>query len=66
MNLAARFLLYLGRVKQSGDDRCRANSDRHPCLDQLGTPLLAGPVDFVFIVVHARSSMAFAAGWEAG
>jgi hypothetical protein len=28
--------------------------------------LLVRPVDFVVIVVHARTSMAFAAGWKAG
>lgn len=66
MNLAVRFLLHLGCVKQGGDNRCGADSDRHAGLDQLGTSLLACPVDFVAFVVHARSSMAFAAGWEAG
>src|SRR5687768_2317032 len=66
MGLFAR-LLDLGRVKQRGDDRRRADPDRHPGLDQFGAPSVVGVVGgLVFVVAHRGLSMASAASWEAG
>lgn len=62
MRLGARLLLDLGRVQKRGDDRGRADPDRHACLHKFRTPFFVRAVAFV---VHARISMAFAAGLEA-
>ena len=64
MTLAARLLLDLGRVQESGDDCCRPDADGHTGLDQLCAPLFAGAVDFIVFVAHSPTSMVFAADWE--
>lgn len=65
MSLPARFLLDFGGIKQRGDDRGGAYSDRHSCLHELFSPTLVLPFDVVISVGHARFSMAFGATLEA-
>lgn len=64
MRLAAR-LLYLGRVKESGDYRRGADPYRYAGPYQLGPALLVRPIGIVVAVVHRQFSMAFGGGWEA-
>jgi len=65
MKLAARLLLDLRGVEQSGDDCGRADAYRHSSLHELGAAFLAGAVGVFVTVVHAGTSMAFSAGWKA-
>jgi hypothetical protein len=65
MRLGAGLFLDLGRVKQRGDDRGRADADGDASLHQLGTALFVGAIQIVVAVAHARFSMAFRAAWEA-
>jgi len=65
MNLAAGLLLDLRGVKQSGDDRCRADAYGDSRLHELAAAFLAGAVGLVVTVVHAEFSMAVEAGWKA-
>jgi hypothetical protein len=60
--LAARLLLDLGGVKESGNDCGGADPDRDAGLDQLGPALLARSV---VRIAHAPPSMAFGRALEA-
>jgi len=65
MNLAAGLFLDLRGVQQSGDDRGRANSDRHAGLHQFLPSALVLPLDVVAALGHRRFSMAFGAHLKA-
>jgi len=65
MRLAARLLLDLGGVKQSGDHCRRADANGHAGLHQLASALLVRAVGFVIGVAHTEISMASVKDWEA-
>jgi len=65
MILAAGLFLDLGRVKQRGDNRRRADPDGYAGFHQLAAALLVCAVILVVAVAHRASSMVFGTCWKA-